>query len=423
MRLKMMMALSMITLGLYAQKAPKGRLISYSHTIENLEIPHQSTFCLDWNEGKGKLNIYERILLNDDGDAAEVSEDVFRMATDIIKEKKLYAVKKRKKTKQETSDPEQENFSIVFEDKTISCDAKDLSDEQYKAFHELEVFVKDAVMRIMPPTGNLVTCSWARTPTLPGTKEEYEYLQVQKGQAPVLVIGENSSTPGGHKEKKYIVSEDDVKELQELIIGEEVYKIDGYCGRSYSDNVPENRMSLTYDNGEVYQARWTHLYPQEEVKNAVGTVLGFFTSLTKKYQVVPNFPEGKMTYCSCAYTNYGLPVGEIRHSYYELIADEGTEPKVVFCEDRGVDVKKTEYHATEQDVSELNRILREKDVFVLNGYNVDEQMTGGTSYRVYMEFSSGEKLNATWYAEKPLALATEVYGTILRSLKAVTGDK
>jgi hypothetical protein len=37
-----------------------------------------------------------------------------------------------------------------------------------------------------------------------------------------------------------------------------------------------------------------------------------------------------------------------------------------------------------------------------------------------MEFSTGEKLNAKWYAEKPLALATETYGTILRYLKAVT---
>ena len=62
MKLKMMMALSMITLGLFAQKAPKGRLISYSHTIENPEIPHKSTINMEWNDGKGKLNIYERIL-------------------------------------------------------------------------------------------------------------------------------------------------------------------------------------------------------------------------------------------------------------------------------------------------------------------------------------------------------------------------
>lgn len=412
------MAFCMISLGIMAQKAPKGRLISYSHTSDNPEIPFQSKFSLDWNEGKGTLNIYERILLNEDDYTGEAGEDVFRRVADIIKEKKLYAVKKSKK--KPMSDPEQDSYSIVFEGKTINCDAQDLSEEQGMAFHELEVIIKDAVKRIAPPTGQLVGCSWARTPVLPGAKEEYEYLSVQEERAPELVIGENSSMPGGNKKKRYLVSEDDVKELQGLIIGEEVYKMDGYHGRGPSGESPENRISLKYDNGAVYQARWTHQYPPSEVKKAVGTVLGFFTSLTKKYQPTPEFPEGRMIYCSCAYTNYGLPAGNIRHSYYELIADEGVEPKVVYCEERDGDPMKTEYRATEEDVRELTSILREKDVFELNGYNVDEQMTGGTSYRIYMEFSTGEKLNATWYVEKPLALATETYGTILRCLKAVT---
>ena len=133
-----------------------------------------------------------------------------------------------------------------------------------------------------------------------------------------------------------------------------------------------------------------------------------------------DFPEGRLIYCSCAYTNYGLPAGNIRHSYYALIADEGVEPKVVYCEERDGDPEKCEYRATEEDISELTRVLRERDVFELNGYNVDEPMTGGTSYRIYMEFSTGEKLNATWFAEKPLPLATETYGTILRRLEAMT---
>lgn len=418
MRLTTMMTFCMISLGLFAEKAPKGRLISYSHTSDNPEIPFHSEFSLDWKEGKGTLNIYECVLLNVDDYTGEAGEDVFRRVADFIKEKKLYAVKKSKK--KPTSDPEQESYSIVFEGKTINCDGKDLSEEQHQAFNELEVFIKDAVKRIAPPTGKLVGCSWAHTPVLPGAKVDYEYLSVQEGRAPELVIGENSSMPGGNIKKRYLVSEDDVKELQGLIIGEEVYKMDGYHGRGPSGEFPENRISLQYDNGAVYQARWTHQYPPGEVKKAVGTVLGFFSSLTKKYQPTPEFPEGRMIYCSCAYTNYGLPAGNIRHSYYELIADEGAEPKVVYCEERDGDPKKTEYRATEEDVSELTNILRERDVFELNGYNVDEQMTGGTSYRIYMEFSTGEKLNAAWYAEKPLALATETYGTILRRLEAVT---
>ena len=418
MRLKTMITFCMISLSIFAQKAPKGRLISYSHTNDNPEIPFHSKFILDRNEGKGKLNIYEQILLNEDDYTGEVGEDVFFRVADIIKEKKLYAIKKRKK--KTISELKQESYAIVFEGKTINCDAKDLSEEQQKAFYELEVFIKNAVKRIAPPTGQLVGCSWARTPVLPGAKENYEYLSVQEGRTPELVIGENSSTPGGHKKKRYLVSEDDVKELQGLIIGEEVYKMDGYHGRGSSGESPENRISLKYDNGVVYQARWTHQYPPSEVKKAVGTILEFFTALTRKYEPTLDFPEGRMIYCSCAYTNYGLPAGNIRHSYYALIADEGVEPKVVYCEERDGDPEKCEYRATEEDVSELTSILRERDVFELNGYNVDEPMTGGTSYRIYMEFSTGEKLNATWYAEKPLALATETYGTILRRLKAVT---
>lgn len=143
------MAFCMISLGIMAHKAPKGRLISYSHTSDNPEIPFHSEFSLDWNEGKGTLNIYERILLNEDDYTGEAGEDVFRRVAYIIKEKKLYAVKKSKK--KPMSDPEQDSYSIVFEGKTINCDAQDLSEEQGMAFHELEVFIKDAVKRIAPP--------------------------------------------------------------------------------------------------------------------------------------------------------------------------------------------------------------------------------------------------------------------------------
>ena len=79
-----------------------------------------------------------------------------------------------------------------------------------------------------------------------------------------------------------------------------------------------------------------------------------------------------MTYCSCAYTNCGLPYGHIQHCYYELIADEDA-PKVIYCEDRGEsDPPKTEYQATDQDVKDLSDILRDMNIFLINGYNVDE---------------------------------------------------
>jgi hypothetical protein len=132
------------------------------------------------------------------------------------------------------------------------------------------------------------------------------------------------------------------------------------------------------------------------------------------------YPEGKMIYCSCSFTNYGLPAGELRYSYYELIADEGTEPKVVYYEDRGSDSKKTEYPATAQDVEKLSNVLRDMNIFQLNGYLVKVDMTGGTSYRIHMEFSSGEKLTAYWFTENPKPQAMDAYETISRYLNAIT---
>ena len=421
MRLKTIMALCMVSMALFAQKAPKGKFLSYSHTSSNPEIPVNDEFCLSWDNGKGTLTIRNRFMTSEYEYSAEVSEEVFQQVADSIKEKKLYVASKKKKGKKDpelipNNDPGREEYSIIYKGKAISHDSGNLNEEQEKAFHELEEFIKDVVKGIQPPTGELVECGWSSESTVPGRGGEYGCLSIHEGQDPVLTIGESSSTPGGNKEKKYIVTAEDVQILNELIIKEKVYKIDGYNGEDMSGMSPMKRVYLKYDNGVIYQARWTHQAPPYEVVKAAETILGFCQSLPK---TLAGLPEGKMIYCSCAYTNYGLPVGEIQYSYYELIADEGTTPKVVFCENRG-DSEKTEYQATEQNVIELSNLLRDMNVFKINGYNVDERMTGGTSYRIHMEFSSGEKLNANWFTHKPEPLAIDVYNTILRYLSSVT---
>ena len=130
--------------------------------------------------------------------------------------------------------------------------------------------------------------------------------------------------------------------------------------------------------------------------------------------------ENKLIYCSCSRTNHGLPAGEISRSYYELIADEGTAPKVVYCEIRDDEPEKKEYPATEQDVANLYQKLQDMGAFDLDGYQVDEAMTGGSTYRVYMEFSNGNKVNATWFTQDPKPLAVETYALILRTLSGIT---
>lgn len=131
-----------------------------------------------------------------------------------------------------------------------------------------------------------------------------------------------------------------------------------------------------------------------------------------------NGSEEKLIYCSCAENHYGLPVGEISKIYYELIADEGTEPQVVYAIVRGAGPEKKKYVATAEDVSELQKILADMKVDDLNGYKVDERMTGGTSYRIYMEYSSGKKINATWFTHNPRQEAVIAYNTILRFLSS-----
>lgn len=131
-----------------------------------------------------------------------------------------------------------------------------------------------------------------------------------------------------------------------------------------------------------------------------------------------------LLYCSCAYTNYGLPVGEISHSYYELIADDGKKPCVVYSENRGEGPDRKTYPVKESDVTELYNRLQDLKVDSLDGYNVSEDMTGGTSYRIHVEYADGRMVTANWFTHSPKGEAVVAYETILRFLssKAVRED-
>ena len=129
-------------------------------------------------------------------------------------------------------------------------------------------------------------------------------------------------------------------------------------------------------------------------------------------------PKAKLIYCSCAETPYGVP--DKGKDYYELIADEGKTPRVVKCTDAGTNFAvKKDYNVTEDDVKRMQQILQDLDVGKLNGYNKNEDMTGGSSFRVYMEYADGSNINATWYTHQPTDLAVKTYNTILNTLSAL----
>lgn len=108
-------------------------------------------------------------------------------------------------------------------------------------------------------------------------------------------------------------------------------------------------------------------------------------------------PAGQLTYCS--YSNAGA--AGLGKDYCELIADIGQTPKVVVAlnlDNRfGTPEIHAEYPVEQAVVDSLQAKLAEAKVYELNGYNVDEAMTGGHTYRIYQEYSSGEKVNAHWY--------------------------
>lgn len=418
MRLTTIIALCMISIAVFAAKAPKGKLLSYSHITINPEALLEAEFNLNWKDGKGILKTSERIMPDENKYTTEVSEEVFRQVADIIKKKKLYAIKQKKSDS--TSDSGKENITIKFEDMVIECDGNSLNEKQREALYELEVFIKEVDKGMKAPTSELIECSWACMPTRPAKGGRFEYLSYKDGQGAVLKIGETTEIPNNNEEQQYAVTEEDMKKLSELIVKEKIYLVDGHDGRDLSDQSFRYYLSLQYADGAVYRATCTQRHQPNEMKKALESIDGFLTSVAKTSKPYAFYPKGKMIYCSCSFTNYGLPAGELRYSYYEMKADEGTKPKVVYCEDRGSGSKKTEYPATAQDVEKLSNVLRDMNIFMLNGYNVDEQMTGGTSYRIHMEFSSGEKLTAYWFTHEPKPLAIDAYGTISRYLNAIT---
>ena len=129
--------------------------------------------------------------------------------------------------------------------------------------------------------------------------------------------------------------------------------------------------------------------------------------------------ERKLLYCSCAYRKYGLPAGVVNYSYYELIADKGKKPHVIYAEENGLEPVKTVFPATEKDVAELYKTLQDLGVENLDGYNVSEDMTGGTSYRIHVEFADGKQVTANWFTHTPKGEAVVAYETILRFLSGI----
>jgi len=127
-------------------------------------------------------------------------------------------------------------------------------------------------------------------------------------------------------------------------------------------------------------------------------------------------PEGRLTYCSCA-RNGAAGLGR---DYCELIADEGTTPKIVVVRNedcRFMESTRGEFEVDETVVEELQKLLEDNKVYKLNGYRLEEPITGGHSYRIYQEYSGGDKVNAFWYGSHVKDAAIKAYYLIFNFFK------
>ena len=123
-------------------------------------------------------------------------------------------------------------------------------------------------------------------------------------------------------------------------------------------------------------------------------------------------PKGDLTYCSYACRG----AAGLGSDYCELIADPDSVPKIVVVLNEGNrfddPVIRRSYPVDREVVDSLARLLAENKVYQLNGYHLEEPICGGHSYRIYQEYSSGEKVNAFWYGSGVKDKAIAAYNLI-----------
>lgn len=142
-------------------------------------------------------------------------------------------------------------------------------------------------------------------------------------------------------------------------------------------------------------------------------ILAFMAMLLSAQGMSACGPEGRLIYCSYSQTRHG----GLGKTYCELVADPGITPVIHARVNQGSHFEPASRGDFEVDAAvrdSLETKLREIKVWELDGYNVEENMTGGATYRIYLEFSSGEKINATWYGHDIKDEALKAYGMIKR---------
>lgn len=121
-------------------------------------------------------------------------------------------------------------------------------------------------------------------------------------------------------------------------------------------------------------------------------------------------PKGNLIYCSYSKTR----VAGQGKDYCEIINENGNCTVNVVMNENSEFSKpfKGRYEASEADINRLHDIIMKEKIYELDGYRRNSHMTGGATFRIYMEFDSGEWIETKWYTDKPSKKAVEAYDTI-----------
>lgn len=150
----------------------------------------------------------------------------------------------------------------------------------------------------------------------------------------------------------------------------------------------------THSRENDYFCRRKHAFP---MKLFLQTCILVMASLFSACGHSPAQPKGKLIYCSY----YSSRAAGLGTSYCELIADPGTQPRVVVrldqdCRLEDVLPRNADIPVDASVVEELQQLLESHKVYKLDGYAYDEVLDGGTTHRIHMEYDSGDKVHAFW---------------------------
>lgn len=108
-------------------------------------------------------------------------------------------------------------------------------------------------------------------------------------------------------------------------------------------------------------------------------------------------PQGELTFCR--YVCSGA--AGLGTDYCTLVAEPDSVPKVVVVlnDDNRFDdpVIQRSYPVEKSVVDSLQQLLESAEIYKLDGYYLEEAITGGHSYSFRFKYSSGDEVSASWY--------------------------